>query len=152
MWESAGLKVEIKTFPISELEENIIGPRKYDAFLYGEEVVGKIPAPFAFWHSSQRLHPGYNISLYTNSKVDKLLESVRAQKDEATRGQLYREIDSEIKKDITAIFLFSPSYVYVLPKNLEGVNSKTVNTGSDRFAQVHKWYLIKSYVWKIFLK
>lgn len=152
MWEDAGLKIEIKTFPINELEENVIGPRKYDAFLYGEEVVGKIPDPFSFWHSSQRLHPGYNISLYTNSKVDKLLENVRAQKNEVEREKLYREIETEIKKDMPAIFLFSPSYVYALPKGLAGMNSETANTGSDRFAQVHKWYLTKSYVWKIFLK
>lgn len=152
MWEDVGLKIEIKTFPVSELEENVIGPRKYDAFLYGEEVVGAIPDPFAFWHSSQRLHPGYNIALYTNSKVDKLLESVRAQKDESEREKIYKEIEAEIKKDMPAIFLYSPDYIYALPEKLAGNSSKTINAAADRFAQAHKWYLTKSYVWKIFLQ
>lgn len=152
MWNSAGLNVDIKTFPVNELEENVIGPRKYDAFLYGEELIGAIPDPFAFWHSSQRLYPGYNIAIYTNSKVDKLLESVRAQQNESEREKIYREIELEIKKDMPAIFLYSPDYIYALPKKLAGNNSKTMNNGSDRFAQVHKWYLSKSYIWKIFLK
>jgi len=152
MWEGAGFKIEIKTFPKNELEENVIGPRKYDAFLYGEEVIGRIPDPFAFWHSSQRFHPGYNIALYTNAKVDKALENVRIAQSEEEREKLYMEIETEIKKDMPAVFLYSPSYIYMMPKELLGMDAGTINTGADRFAQVHKWYLTKSYVWKIFLK
>lgn len=150
MWNAAGFKVEIKSFPISELEAGLIGPRKYDAFLYGEELVGRVPDPFAFWHSSQRIHPGYNIALYANSKVDKLLEEVRGSLSEKDRERLYSEIQTEIKKDLPAIFLFSPHYLYILPKNLGGTDIKSINTGSDRFTNIHNWYLKKNYVWKIF--
>src|SRR3989338_6983867 len=150
MWNKAGFEINIKTFPVSDLEQSVIGPRRYDAFLYGEEIMGSAPDPFAFWHSSQRNHPGYNIALYANSKVDKLLEQVRIEQDKEKRGELYDNIQNEIKKDLPAIFLFTPYYLYALPNNISGAAIKNVNTGSERFAAVHEWYLEKNYVWKIF--
>ena len=152
MWNDAGFKVDVKTFPVADLEQSVIGPRRYDAFLYGEEVIGKNPDPFAFWHSSQRNHPGYNIALYANSKVDKFLEQVRVEQDPAKRDGLYSSIQKEIKKDLPAIFLFSPAYLYAVPRELGGLGVKNVNTGSDRFATINEWYLERTYVWKIFLK
>lgn len=150
MWNEAGFKVEVKAFPVSDLEQGVIGPRRYDAFLYGEEVIGKTPDPFAFWHSSQRNYPGYNIALYANSKVDKLLEQVRVEQDKTKRDELYANIQNEIKKDLPAIFLFTPYYLYALPKDIGGADIKNISTGPERFAAIHEWYLEKNYVWRIF--
>ncbi|MBI2023733.1 ABC transporter substrate-binding protein [Candidatus Giovannonibacteria bacterium] len=150
MWSKIGIKVDVKTFNLDNLEQSVIGPRRYDAFIYGEEVVGKNPDLFAFWHSSQRAHPGYNIALYANSKTDKLLESVRSEQDPKKSLKLYQDIQKEIEKDMPAIFLFSPHYIYAVPKNLKGLNTNSINTGSERFSMVHKWYLNSNYVWKIF--
>lgn len=152
MWENAGVITEIQSFALTDLEQLVIGPRRYDAFLYGEEVVGQNPDPFAFWHSSQRTHPGYNIALYANSNVDKLLENVRITQEEEKRAEIYKKIQKDIAKDIPAVFLFSPSYIYATPKNLKGINIKTVGTGSERFSTIHEWYLKKQYVWKVFAK
>ncbi|MEK7560116.1 MAG: ABC transporter substrate-binding protein [Patescibacteria group bacterium] len=149
-WQEIGVVSEIKTFALADLEQLVIGPRRYDAFLYGEEIVGENPDPFAFWHSSQRSHPGYNISLYANSKVDKLLEEARIEQNIEKRQEIYKNINKEISKDLPAIFLFSPSYIYIAPKNLLGVDLKTISTGSEKFSTVYKWYLKKQYVWKIF--
>ena len=152
MWEAIGVKTDIRTFELTDLEQLVIGPRRYQAFLYGEEVVGQNPDPFAFWHSSQRAHPGYNIALYANSKVDKALEEVRATGDPKRREELYSAIHKDIEKDLPAIFLFSPSYVYVVPKKLGGADIATISTGSERFSAVHEWYLSRQYVWNIFTK
>ncbi|MBI2020893.1 ABC transporter substrate-binding protein [Candidatus Giovannonibacteria bacterium] len=148
MWETVGVKIDIKSFEVNDLESLVIGPRRYDAFLYGQEVVGQNPDPFAFWHSSQRSYPGYNIALYANSKIDKLLETVRQEQDPEKRIEDYKNIQKEISADLPAIFLFSPSYVYILPANIGGVAISKINTSSDRFASVHKWYLERQYIWK----
>lgn len=150
MWENIGVNTEIQSFALTDLEQLVIGPRRYDAFLYGEEVVGQNPDPFAFWHSSQRTHPGYNIALYANSKVDSMLESIQTTQEEEKRTEIYKKIQKEIYKDTPAVFLFSPSYIYAVPKDLKGVNIKTISTGSERFSTIHEWYLKKQYVWKIF--
>src|SRR3989344_1303733 len=151
MWENIGVTTEIQSFALTDLEQLVIGPRRYDAFLYGEEGVGQNPAPFAFWHSWQRSHPGYNIALYANSKVDSMLESVRTTQEEEKRIEIYQKIQKEIYKDTPAVFLFSPSYIYAVPKDLKGVDIKTVSTGSERFSTIHEWYLKKQYVWKVFV-
>ena len=150
MLVKVGIEVTIKTFNLSDLEPLVIGPRRYEAFLYGEEVIGQTPDPFAFWHSSQRAYPGYNIALYANSKVDQMLESVRSTQDPTERAGIYADIQKEITKDLPAVFLFTPSYIYITPATLKGVGIENINTGSERFSTVHEWYLEKHYVWKIF--
>ncbi|OGN28262.1 MAG: hypothetical protein A3A33_02060 [Candidatus Yanofskybacteria bacterium RIFCSPLOWO2_01_FULL_49_25] len=150
MWSKAGVSVDIKTFNLNDLEQLVIGPRRYEAFLYGEEIIGQTPDPFAFWHSSQRAHPGYNIALYANAKVDNLLENVRSTQDAEERTKIYADIQTEIIKDMPAIFLFSPSYIYAMPSDLGGMDTKNISTGSERFSAVYKWYLEKHYVWNIF--
>lgn len=152
MWERVGARVDIRTFERSDLEQRVLGPRQYEAFLIGEEVAGNTPDPFAFWHSSQREHPGLNVALYANSNVDTLLEQVRTESNPEKQKILYQSIHEEIKNDYPAVFLFSPSYIYLAPKELRGVSPRTINNSSERFAQVHQWYLKTDYVWGIFKK
>ena len=152
MWEKIGAKVDVKIFETGDLTQNVIRPRKYDALLFGE-IVGRDPDPFAFWHSSQRNDPGLNVSLYTNIKADKLLEEARSTQDETKRADKYKEFQEEVYKDIPAIFLFSPKFIYVIPKNLKGTDDmESVTVPSERFSAIHKWYRATDKVWKIFAK
>lgn len=152
MWEAVGIKVKIKIFEIGDLNQNIIRPRKYDALLFGE-VVGRDSDPFAFWHSSQRNDPGLNIALYTNIKVDKLLEQARTISDEDERREKYEEFQREVVKDAPAIFLFSPKFIYLLPNYLKGTEEmESITAPSERFSQIYKWHIKTDKIWKIFAK
>jgi len=149
MWEELGAKVDLKIFEISDLNQNVIRPRKYDALIFGE-ILGHDPDPFAFWHSSQRNDPGLNIALYANITVDKLLEEARKTKDREGRISKYLKFKEEIKNDIPAVFLYSPSYIYITPKSLNGLETKNITLPSERFNNINKWYLKTKKVWKIF--
>mgnify|MGYP001558244612 FL=1 len=152
MWEKIGAKVDVKIFEKGDLTENVIRPRKYDSLLFGE-VVGRDPDPFAFWHSSQRNDPGLNVALYTNIKVDKLLEEARTIQDETKREDKYKEFQKEVSSDIPSIFLFSPKFIYITPKNLKDTDEmESVTVPSERFSMIHKWYKSTDKVWKIFAK
>lgn len=152
MWEKLGAKIEIRIFEIGDLNQNIIRPRKYDALLFGE-VLGRDPDPFVFWHSSQRNDPGLNIALYTNMLVDKILEQARSITDENQRKDLYRQFQEEIEKDVPAIFLYSPYFIYLVPNDLRGVEeTKYIVISSERFSQIYKWYIKTDKVWKIFAR
>ena len=152
MWEKIGVKVNIKIFEIGDLNQNIIRPRKYDALLFGE-IVGGDPDPFVFWHSSQRNDPGLNIALYANIKVDKLLEQVRTSTDEDKRRKEYEEFQKELIKDMPAVFLFSPKFIYLMPNNLRGTEEmENITVPSERFSQIYRWYVKTDKVWKIFAK
>lgn len=150
-WEKLGAKVEIKVFEISDLNQNVIRSRKYDSLLFGE-VVGRDPDPFAFWHSSQRNDPGLNIALYTSSKVDKLLEEARGLVSREARAKKYEDFQKEIYADSPSIFLYSPSFIYMLPKTIQSVDTEYIVVPSERFANVYKWYIDTKYVWKILRK
>ena len=150
MWEAIGAKIDVKVFETGDLSQNIIRPRKYDSLLFGE-VVGRDPDPFAFWHSSQRNDPGLNVAIYANIKVDNILEEARGIEDEVVRAEKYKEFQEEVAKDTPAIFLFSPKFIYITPKNLKGLEAmEKVTIPSERFSMIHQWYKATNKVWKIF--
>lgn len=148
-WEKMGAKVEIRVFESGDLNQNIIRPRKYDALLFGE-IVGRDPDPYAFWHSSQRFDPGLNIALYANITSDKLLEKARGISDKSERTLLYKEFQGEIRQDVPAIFLYSPSFIYVVPKDLRGIDLSGVTAPAERFTGIRNWYTETQKIWKIF--
>ncbi|RJQ31006.1 peptide ABC transporter substrate-binding protein [Candidatus Parcubacteria bacterium] len=152
MWEEIGAKVEVKIFEIGDLNQSVIRPRKYETLLFGQ-IVGRDPDLFAFWHSSQRNDPGLNVALYANIKADRLLEEARATQDPAERSKQYEDFQKEVAGDIPAIFLFSPKFIYILPKSLKGDDDmENATVPSERFASIYKWHKETDKVWKIFAK
>lgn len=148
-WKSLGVGVDVKLFELSDLTQNVIRPRKYDALLFGE-VIGRNPDLFAFWDSSQRNDPGYNIGLYANIKVDKLLNSAREVKNQKDQEKIIKDIYNEINNDVPAVFLYTPDYLYVLPKNLKGFEAGSIASPTERFADVTHWFTESEKVWEIF--
>jgi peptide/nickel transport system substrate-binding protein len=149
--EAIGMKVDIKTFEIGNLNQSVIRPRKYDALLFGE-IINQESDLFAFWHSSQRKDPGLNVALYTNAKVDKILEQAFITTDEATRTKEYTQFEQEIRQDMPAVFLYSPDFIYVVSNNLKGMTVNNLVSPADRFGNVYQWYVDTDNVWKIFTK
>lgn len=146
-----GMKVDVKTFELGNLNQGVIRPRKYDALLFGE-IISHESDLFAFWHSSQRKDPGLNVALYTNPKVDKILEDAFITIDEAERVKKYFQFQSEIRKDMPAVFLYSPNFIYVVSPKLEGLSIGHIISPADRFSNVYSWYAETENVWKIFTK
>lgn len=150
-WEKIGAQVELKIYEQSDLNVNAIRPRKYDALLFGL-VIGRDLDFYAFWHSSQRNDPGLNISKYANITADKILEEIREINDEKTLQEKFAALNAEISKDTPAVFLYSPNFIYILPKNIKGFEVKNMVTAEERFLNIHKWFIYTNKVWKIFIK
>ena len=146
-----GVKVNVKTFETGNLNQTVIRPRKYDALLFGQ-IINHESDLFAFWHSSQRKDPGLNIAMYTNAKVDKILEDASTTTDEISRVKKYAQFEDEIKKDMPAIFLYSPELIYVVSKELKGISIDHITSASDRFLNSYSWYLKTDDIWEIFSK
>lgn len=150
-WTNLGASVNIKVFESGDLYQNVIRARKYDALLFGEQI-GKDRDLYAFWHSSQRNPPGLNVSMYTNSKVDKILEDIRTDDDEASKTKDYSDLNEMIKQDIPAIFLYSPDFIYIVSKSLKGMVLENISVSSDRWNSIGKWYLNTEKVWNLLAK
>lgn len=144
-----GIKVNIKTFEIGNLNQSVIRPRDYDALLFGQ-IINRESDLFAFWHSTQRKDPGLNVAMYTSAKVDKILEDAPIIINEEARIKKYAQFEDEIKKDMPAIFLYSPNFIYAVSKNLKGFSMDHITSPADRFSNIYSWYTDTEDVWKIF--
>lgn len=148
-WQKMGAQVTVKAFPPTELYQNTIRTREYDALLFGQ-VVGKSSDYYAFWHSSQRNAPGLNVSMYANSRADRLLESIRSATSSDARGAAYASLANELHADVPAVFIYSPDLVYAVPKSLKGFRMGLSSSATDRFQYLSEWYLETDRVWTFF--
>lgn len=146
-WEKVGAKVEVHVYSISDIQQNYIRPREYEALLFGQ-VVGGDPDPYAFWHSTQKKDPGLNLALFGNSDVDKLIEDARIESDAEKRAGLYKDFQKEITGELPAIFLYSPLYIYPVNTSVKGIDPNILVLPCKRFSNVNKWYIKTHRVWK----
>ena len=149
-WGELGVPVDIRVFATGDLKETIVRPRKFDALFFGQ-VLGRDGDPYPFWHSSQRLDPGLNIASYANPKVDKILEQARAETDPEKRIKSYGLFRDEITKDVPAVFMYAPVFLYVLPQKIQGFALGSITVPSERFLNVYEWYVRTDNVWKMFV-
>jgi len=146
-WLEAGVKVNIETKEIFDLQQNYIKPREYEALLFGE-VLSINPDPFAFWHSSQKKDNGLNLSLYTNKSVDKLLEEMRQDSNQNTRAEKFIKFQNLVVEDAPVIFLYSPLYFFAVDKNIKGINESLITSPTGRFNNIDNWYIKTKRAWK----
>jgi len=139
-WSKIGAQINVKVLNISEIQQQYIRPREYQALLFGE-VLGLDPDPFSFWHSTQKKDPGLNLALYGNSKVDTLLKDARQILDSEIRLKKYKEFQQLVVDDVPVVFLYSPYYLYYVDKMLKGISAENIVLPSKRFADIDKWYI-----------
>lgn len=151
MWREFGAEVTLQFFEESDLNIEVIRPRKYDALLFGL-VVGRELDLFAFWHSSQRNDPGLNIALYANIEADQYLEAARNAVEPDERRRQAESAAGEIAGETAAVFLYAPHFTYVHEPELRGIELGTVSVPKDRFAGIENWYVNTENVWPIFTR
>lgn len=150
-WATLGAKIDVKIFEISDLNQNIIRPRKYDSLLFGE-IISSGTDLYPFWHSSQRNDPGLNVAMYANIKADTILENMRKTSDLTKLTQLEKSLETQITADEAGIFLYSPDFIYITSKDIHNIQLPQLTTASDRFTSMNKWYIETNHIWKIFAK
>ncbi len=139
-WEKLGLEIDVQAYSFNELSQNFIKPREYEMLLFGE-ILGLIPDPFPFWHSSRIKDPGLNLSLYKNEQADKFLENAREAEGFEELQENLEEFQLILVNDYPAIFLYSPDFVYITCKKIQGIEFGLVADPSKRFASVETWYM-----------
>lgn len=140
-WQSIGVQVNIMPDSADDIVNQTIKNRDYEALLFGN-VLGPSSDLYSFWDSSQRFYPGLNLAVYSNKSVDAAIEDARQQTSSTRIMSDMATAQTGIVSDNPAIFLYSPDYVYVTNKNVQGVATGTLlSDPSDRFREVLTWYL-----------
>ncbi|MDO8530035.1 MAG: ABC transporter substrate-binding protein [bacterium] len=145
-WENIGVLVEIRAVSIVDLKP-IIKNRSYDALLYGE-ALGARPDLYPFWHSSQKVDPGLNLSAYENKEVDLLLKEARETLDENVKKQKYEKMQNIILNNAPALFLYNPSYIYWVSEEVQSVDTIKIIDPAKRFSNITNWYIKTKRTWK----
>lgn len=148
-WETLGVQVSIALFEQSDLVQVIIRPRDYEALLFGTEI-GRSLDLYPFWHSSQKDDPGLNVALYTNIATDDYLETARTTQDEEERSEAIRAFEKEVQKELPAIFLYSPTFTYVIHEDVSVTPIERIVRPSERFSTIEAWHMNENDVWSIF--
>lgn len=146
-WAKVGADVSVSTYSISDIQQNHLRPREYDALLFGQ-VLGADPDPYSFWHSSQKRDPGLNLSLFGNSDTDKLIEDGRVEFDPEKRARIYVDFQKLLLAENPAIFLYSPAYLYPVNKKVQGINIENLTSPARIFSDIQHWYIKTKRVWK----
>jgi peptide/nickel transport system substrate-binding protein len=146
-WEKIGARVNVNTYSISDIQQNYIRPREYEALLFGQ-VTGADPDPYSFWDSSQKKDPGLNLSLFGDSNTDSLIEQGRAEFDAQKRADDYVQFQKALEAEAPAVFLYSPQYIYPTNKSVQGIDAQTVILPAKRFSDINHWYIKTKRVWK----
>ncbi len=146
-WSAIGAKVTVVSLDASELTETVIKPRKYDALLFGE-ITGRGKDLYPFWFSGERKDPGFNIALYTNTKADNILQKARTATSTAETEKYLSAFIEIFREDRPAIFLYSPKYIYVVPKKIKGLELPPLEMSHERFAGIISSYIKTKRVWK----
>jgi len=147
-WEKHGIQIEIKTYNANDIKK-VIRDRDFDILLFGVQL-GGILEPFPFYHSSQKIDPGLNLSIYQNEEADKLMEKARLIYDykNTERKTTLEELEALIINSAPTIPLYSSQYSYLINKNLKGFAVNKIVDPSKRFVEINNWYIKEKRIWK----
>lgn len=133
--------IELKITPISPatLQKENIRAKSYDLLLYGQNL-GADSDVYSYWHSSQAVENGLNLSNWNNAKVDGLLEAARLNEDDAIRIGKYQEFQKIFADEVPASILYSPFYFYGVSRDVKVTLPTRLSVPSDRFQNISEWY------------
>lgn len=140
-WQKIGINAELEIIARERIRRDIIEPRNYQALVFGQ-VINANSGPYPFWHSSQSQNPGLNLSVLTNRDLDSYLESIRSSQNQEEKIEFLEKFQNKLLELNFAIFLYNPTYTYPVEEKIKGPgNLKFINLSSDRFNEVHTWYI-----------
>jgi peptide/nickel transport system substrate-binding protein len=145
-WRKVGADVQVNLQPELDLQATI-NVHGYDALLYGISL-GVDPDVFPYWHSSQGIGSAtkLNFSDYKSANADKALEAGRTRSDPELRAVKYRPFLEAWRNDAPAVVLYQPRFLYVTRETVYGLEPKSMNVATDRYANVENWMIRQAMV------
>jgi peptide/nickel transport system substrate-binding protein len=139
-WNELGASVSVEVTGLTALVRDLIEQRDYEAVLF-VDASELDPDPYEAWGSDGRGGRGDNLSLWSNARVDAILEEARTLAPPTRRVELYREFQEIFAQEVPAIPLYVPTVLYVQDASLSGVRIARLVAPGDRFWQVQEWFL-----------
>ncbi|MBI4256875.1 peptide ABC transporter substrate-binding protein [Candidatus Uhrbacteria bacterium] len=135
-----GIELTLNFVSSDLITTDVIAPRNFELLL-APIMLEADPDPYPFWHSSQSKGAGLNLTGYSNSEIDTLLEEARTITDATVRAQKYKQFQQLLAKDVPAVYLYQSTYGYALPKKVQHPGITSIIIPSDRFSDITSWYI-----------
>jgi peptide/nickel transport system substrate-binding protein len=142
-WAKIGVKVVPQYSGQDDIQTSVISNHDYDALLYAINI-GVDPDVFAYWDSIQAsiTSQGHlNLSEYKNALIDQSVEAGRTRADPQIRAIKYQAFLKQWTKDLPAIALYQPNYLYITRGEVFNFGGESFNSGADRFYSVNDWMI-----------
>lgn len=139
-WQEIGVDAQVVLQQEQELQSSV-AQHSYDALLYAISI-GPDPDVFAYWHSSQadpRSLTRLNFSEYQSAAASEALEAGRTRATNKVRSVKYRAFLKEWQKDVPALALYQPRFLYIVRSPFYGFEVNSVVSAADRYAKVENW-------------
>lgn len=138
--EELGFAVDLEIIEFGTVVENLLG-QTFDAVIIGWTGLGSDPEDSSFWaYRNDSPGGGFNFVSYYNEEVEEKLNEARSLPGCGVeeRGQLYRDIQTQILDDAPYTFLYVPLTNVVWNTRLEGIDPQPWST----YYNVEGWYLM----------
>jgi peptide/nickel transport system substrate-binding protein len=141
-WAEVGARVHVQAVSISDLMEEHLRPRAFDAALVQWQ---QRPDPdlYPLWHSTQIEGMGQNYGGYIDRDADEAIEVARLMTDQDRRAELYRHFQEIFSEQVPAILLYQPVYTYGLDRQIRNVQIAPMPDASGRFRNVSQWAMLE---------
>jgi len=142
-WEALGIEVTLVPKSYEDVLTDLAA-RDYQTCLVDIDLTSSPdPDPYPFWGQAQ-MDSGQNYAEWDNRSASELLEQARLTVDFAERGRLYRNFQVVFMRELPSLPLFYPVYTYAVTEDIKGINFGPIFDISDRFKNVHNWYILQS--------
>ncbi|MGD9404150.1 MAG: ABC transporter substrate-binding protein [Anaerolineae bacterium] len=137
-WRAVGVEATIRAVT-SDAAILLVRNRNFDAALVEIELTAD-PDPYPLWHSTQ-VESGQNFAGFANDEADVVMEEARRTSDPARRLELYFAFQQIFAEEVPSLLIYYPIYVYAVNEQVHGVQLAPLLYPSDRFRNVHEWYV-----------
>ncbi|MDD3474590.1 MAG: ABC transporter substrate-binding protein [Candidatus Dojkabacteria bacterium] len=137
-----GVIVNLEPLTYSQLTQEILATRNFELLMYEIELTVD-PDQYNLWHSLQKEYPNLNLSGYEFSRVDILLEEGRKTIDREDRKEDYALIQKYLIQDMPVVFLYRPSYLYVVKDDISGIDIENIVRVEDIYRNIYEWEIVK---------
>ncbi|MGD2206839.1 MAG: ABC transporter substrate-binding protein [Anaerolineae bacterium] len=138
-WRAVGIDVAVRPTN-ADFIPTFVRDRTFDAALI-EVGLTADPDPYPLWHSTQAGESGQNFSGFANEEADLVMEEGRTTTDLARRAELYRTFQQIFAEEVPSILIYYPIYTYAIDTQVHQVQLPPLLHTSDRFRNIHEWYM-----------
>lgn len=140
-WQVLGIEVTLEEKPYEEVLQDL-ELRAYETALVDINLTrSPDPDPYPLWGQAQ-MQSGQNYAEWDNRSASEFLEQARMTVDMGERERLYRNFQVLFMRELPSLPLIYPVYTYAIENDISGVNFGPVFDPSDRFNEVHSWYIL----------